>query len=66
MAGGEAVPDLQPGIFHRPGWQEVDREVILMEMLSSLLLQHLLVAMLRLAVDRPSNLADLYNGDDSR
>jgi len=30
-----------------------------MEMLSSLLLQHLLVVTLRLAIDRPSDLADL-------
>ena len=65
VAEDEAVQDLQPGTFHKLGWQEVDREIILMEMLSSLLLQHLLGVTLRLAIDRPS-VWSLYHGNDLR
>ena len=65
VAEDEAVQDLQPGTFHKLGWQEVDREIILMEMLSSLLLQHLPGVTLRLAIDRPS-VWSLYHGNDLR
>lgn len=52
VAEDEVAQDLQPGIFHKLDWQEVDREITLMEMVSSLLLQHLLVVTLRPVIDR--------------
>lgn len=52
VAEDEVAQDLQPGIFHKLDWQEVDREITLMEMVSSLLLQHLLLVTLRPVIDR--------------